>query len=69
MSDRFEITELANGFRMGGPRAHVFREYVRLAARKLDMQLVERDGCISFESDEITLKILQEALRLARGPR
>ena len=69
MSERFEITELANGFRISGSFTSVFLEYVKSATRKLDVLLVDRDGCISFDSDEIALKVLQEALCLARGQR
>ena len=60
-----DIEELWNGLRVRGPLAQAFLECVRSAARKLDVQLVERDGCVVFDNDELALRVLQKAIHLA----
>jgi hypothetical protein len=63
------IEDLPYGICVSGPGADFLRQCITTAARKLDIQLAERDGCFVFDDDDIALKVMIKALEVARGGR
>ena len=57
MADPIEIEDVPNGFRVTGPLAPLFHEYMRRVARRLDIQLDEDGGCIRFDNSEIANRV------------
>jgi hypothetical protein len=59
------VTPLTNSVRISGAHASRVREWILSAARQLDFQNIERDGCIVFDNIEIALKVIAKAVELS----